>query len=92
MVWSKIISKIYTRYYTGVENSFYDETGVDFKKEKKLSELKNALIEGVYDSSGSCLYLGNSLAQKLKVGLNDEIYPKTQHLTYLKFQLIVPLK
>ena len=48
-------------------------TGVDFSKEAKLSELKKALKEGVYDSNGSCVYMGSGLAKKLQVKVEDEI-------------------
>ena len=48
-------------------------TGVDFRKEAQLSELKKALKEGVYDSNGSCLYLGSGLAKKLRVKMGDEV-------------------
>ena len=48
-------------------------TGVDFSKEEKLSELKKALREGVYDSNGSCLYMGNELAKKLQVAVGSEV-------------------
>lgn len=48
-------------------------TGVDFDKEQKLSELKKALVKGVYDSSGNCLYMGEGLAEKLHVGLGDKV-------------------
>lgn len=48
-------------------------TGVDFSKEAQLSELKKALKEGVYDSNGSCLYLGSGLAKKLRVKMGDEV-------------------
>ena len=48
-------------------------TGVDFSKEAKLSELKKALKEGVYDSNGSCVYMGSGLAKKLQVKVGDEV-------------------
>ena len=48
-------------------------TGVDFVKEAQLSELKKALREGVYDSNGSCVYMGSEVAKKLHVGIGDEI-------------------
>ena len=48
-------------------------TGVDFNKEALLSELKKALKTGVYDSNGSCLYLGSGLAKKLQVKMGDEV-------------------
>ncbi|MEA3491403.1 MAG: FtsX-like permease family protein [Campylobacterota bacterium] len=48
-------------------------TGVDFEKETKLSELKKALKEGVYDSRGACLYMGSDLAKKLQLKIGDEV-------------------
>ncbi len=48
-------------------------TGVEFQKEAQLSELKKALKEGVYDSNGSCLYVGSGLAKKLQVNIGDEV-------------------
>jgi len=48
-------------------------TGVDFKKEAKLSELKRALKRGVYDSNGSCLYTGSELSRRLQVDIGDEV-------------------
>lgn len=48
-------------------------TGIDFAKEAKLSELKKALKEGLYDSEGPCLYMGSELAKKLKVHVGDEV-------------------
>ncbi len=48
-------------------------TGVDFSKESQLSELKKALKEGVYDSNGSCVYMGSGLAKKLQVKVGDEV-------------------
>lgn len=48
-------------------------TGVDFNKESQLSKLKKALKEGVYDSNGSCVYMGSELAKKLRVGVGGQI-------------------
>ncbi|HFS82616.1 MAG TPA: ABC transporter permease [Epsilonproteobacteria bacterium] len=48
-------------------------TGVDFEKEAKLSELKKALKEGVYDSKGACLYIGSELGNKLQVKIGDKV-------------------
>ena len=48
-------------------------TGVDFSQEAKLSELKKALKEGVYDSNGSCVYMGSGLVKKLQVKVGDEV-------------------
>jgi ABC-type lipoprotein release transport system permease subunit len=48
-------------------------TGVDFSKEAELSELKKALQEGIYDSNGSCVYMGSGLAKKLQVKVGDEV-------------------
>jgi len=48
-------------------------TGVNFQKEKKLSELKKALLQGVYNSHGSCLYMGDILAKKLHVNIGQKI-------------------
>lgn len=48
-------------------------TGVNFAREARLSELKKALLRGVYDSSGSCLYVGSGLAKKLQVDLGSEL-------------------
>ena len=48
-------------------------TGVNFGREAKLSELKRALREGVYDSNGSCLYVGSELAKKLQVSVGEEV-------------------
>ena len=46
-------------------------TGVDFSKEAELSELKKAFKEGVYDSNGSCVYMGSGLAKKLQVKVGE---------------------
>ena len=48
-------------------------TGVDFAKEARLSELKKALVKGVYDSNGDCLYMGEELAKKLHVNLGQKV-------------------
>jgi len=48
-------------------------SGVNFEKEANISELKNALIEGVYNSYDNCLYMGVDLAKKLDLSLNDEV-------------------
>jgi ABC-type lipoprotein release transport system permease subunit len=48
-------------------------TGVDFKREEKLSELKKALREGTYDSKGACLYIGSELGKRLQVKVGDEV-------------------
>ncbi len=48
-------------------------TGVDFNKEAKLSQLQKALQEGLYDSTGTCLYMGSELAKKLQLTMGDEV-------------------
>lgn len=48
-------------------------TGVDFKKESVISELKNALKSGVYDSKANCLYMGSDLAKRLEVNVGDDV-------------------
>jgi len=48
-------------------------TGVDFAREAKLSELKKARKKGLYDSNGSCLYVGSGLAKRLQVDLGSEL-------------------
>jgi len=48
-------------------------TGVDFTKETKLSELKKARTEGLYNSQGACLYMGEDLAKKLQVTLGSRM-------------------
>lgn len=48
-------------------------TGIDFDKEAKLSQLRDALREGVYNSTGACTYVGSGLAKRLQVGMGDEI-------------------
>jgi ABC-type lipoprotein release transport system permease subunit len=48
-------------------------TGVDFTREVRLSELKKALKKGVYDTNGSCLYIGSELAKKLQVDIASEL-------------------
>lgn len=48
-------------------------TGVDFKKEAKISELKNALKTGKYNTKSNCLYMGEDLAKKLNISLDDEL-------------------
>jgi ABC-type lipoprotein release transport system permease subunit len=55
------------------ESSAMMISGVDFKKESKISELKNALVDGVYQSDGNCLYIGEDLAKKLDVKLQSEV-------------------
>lgn len=58
---------------TDDESSAMMLTGIDFKKESKISKLKTALKSGIYDSSGACLYMGESLAKKLSLKLQDEV-------------------
>lgn len=48
-------------------------TAIDFEKEEKISKLKSALVSGVYISTGNCLYMGENLANKLKLKLQDEV-------------------
>jgi ABC-type lipoprotein release transport system permease subunit len=48
-------------------------TGVDFAKETHISELKNALVDGVYDSKGACLYVGSDLAKRLNVKVGQKL-------------------
>ncbi|MCW8837886.1 MAG: FtsX-like permease family protein [Thiovulaceae bacterium] len=48
-------------------------TGVDFTRESGISELKNALVSGEYESSGNCLYMGSDLTKRLNVHVGDEI-------------------
>ncbi len=48
-------------------------TGVDFEREAKLSELKKALKEGIYDSMGACIYMGSDLGKRLQVKVGDEV-------------------
>ena len=48
-------------------------TGINFQKEEKLSELKKALVQGVYNSRGSCVYMGDILAKKLHVTIGKQI-------------------
>lgn len=48
-------------------------TGINFQKEEKLSELKKALVQGVYNSHGSCVYMGDILAKKLHVNIGQKI-------------------
>jgi len=55
------------------ESSAMMISGVDFKKESKISELKNALVDGVYQSTQNCLYMGQDLAKKLDVYLQSEV-------------------
>lgn len=47
--------------------------GIDFEKELKISELKNALISGRYNTKSNCLYMGDDLAKKLNISLDDEV-------------------
>jgi ABC-type lipoprotein release transport system permease subunit len=48
---------------------------IDPEKEKKLSSLEIARKEGAYlhAKSGNCLYMGDVLAQKLHVGIGEEL-------------------
>ncbi len=48
-------------------------TGIDFKAEARVSELKHALLQGDYESKGLCIYMGSALAERLHVKLHDEI-------------------
>jgi len=58
---------------TDDESSAIMLTGVNFNKESQISKLKTALKDGVYNSSGNCLYMGESLAKKLSLTLHDEV-------------------
>ncbi len=55
------------------ESSAMMLTGVDFERESKISELKNALVDGEYNSKGNCLYIGADLAKKLDVVVGDNV-------------------
>ena len=48
-------------------------TGVDFGKEAKLSALKKALKKGTYNSKGSCVYMGETLAKRLHTDIGEKI-------------------
>jgi len=50
-------------------------TGIEPLKEQKISELKNALLEGSYltQESGNCLYIGAELLKKLHAKLGSEV-------------------
>lgn len=48
-------------------------TGVDFKSESGISELKNALVSGTYNTNGNCLYMGEDLAKRLNVDIGKEV-------------------
>ncbi|WP_373072855.1 ABC transporter permease [Sulfurimonas sp.] len=55
------------------ESSAMMLTGVDFEREANISELKNALVDGVYNSQGNCLYMGSDLAKRLDVNIEDNV-------------------
>lgn len=48
---------------------------IEPSKEKELSSISKALIDGVFldKNSGNCLYMGEGLVKKLRVQLGDEI-------------------
>lgn len=58
---------------TDDESSAMMLTGVDFLKEAQISKLEVALRSGVYNSTGNCLYMGEELAKKLSLSLQDEV-------------------
>jgi len=49
--------------------------GIEPSKEKVLSSIASALIEGEFlsDESGNCLYMGSGLVKKLKLSIGDEL-------------------
>lgn len=49
--------------------------GIEPNKERVLSSLKSALIEGSFldDGSANCIYMGAELLKKLKLGIGDEV-------------------
>lgn len=49
--------------------------GIEPEKEKQLSSIATALRDGEFlsEDSGSCLYMGSVLVQKLKLNLGDEV-------------------
>ncbi len=49
--------------------------GIEPEKEKTLSSIAEALIEGEFldDASGNCLYIGSGLVKKLKLRLGDDV-------------------
>ena len=49
--------------------------GIDPEKEREMSELASALVEGEFlsNNSGNCLYAGADLAKKLMAEVGDEI-------------------
>ena len=48
-------------------------TGINFKKEEKISKLKEGLKSGKYITTGNCLYMGEDLANKLNLKLYDKV-------------------
>ena len=58
---------------TDDESSAIMLTGIDFEKETHISKLKVALRQGIYNSKGNCLYMGEELANKLSLKLDDEV-------------------
>lgn len=58
---------------TEEESSAIMLTGIDFERESKITKLQSAQRSGIYNSSGNCLYMGEDLANKLKLKLDDEL-------------------
>jgi len=58
---------------TDNESSAIMLTGIDFKKESQITKLKSAQRSGIYNSDSNCLYMGENLANKLKLTQGDEI-------------------
>ena len=49
--------------------------GIEAQKERVLSSISKALIEGEFlnDDSSNCIYMGSGLVKKLKLKLNDDV-------------------